>query len=138
MAAPDTLTQRLQQQCVDWGAYWRASDAHGVELTPEQALELLRTALGVEVEIKTPATRQRKLIECLGRPRCASCLAMDQAYPPPAKRPTWIEILLLVNEYTGHVADASQHEAASRADISKTAALATLGRLRALLGYGSR
>ena len=79
--AVDTLQQRLQQQCTDWGAYWRAPDAHGVELTPEQALELLRTALGVEVEIKLPASRQCKLIECLGRPRCASCLAMDAAYP---------------------------------------------------------
>ena len=78
----DNLTTRLQQQCVDWCAYWRASDAHGVTLTPEQALELLRTALGVEVEIKPPAARTCKLIECLGRPRCGSCLAMDQAYPP--------------------------------------------------------
>jgi len=84
MADPDTLTQRLQQQCVEWGAYWRAPDAHGVELTPEQALELLRTALGVEVEIKPPASRNCRLIECLGRPRCASCLAMDAAYPAPA------------------------------------------------------
>lgn len=78
---PDTLTTRLQQQCVNWGVYWRAPDAHGVFLTPEQALILLREALGVEVEIKPPASRTCKLIECLGRPRCASCLAMDQAYP---------------------------------------------------------
>lgn len=54
------------------------------------------------------------------------------------QRPTWLEVLLLVNEYTGHVADAAQHEAASREDISKTAALAALGRLRVLLGYGDR
>ena len=80
----DTLTQQLQRQCVEWGAYWRAPDAHGVELTPEQALQLLRTALGVEVEIKPPPSRNCKLIECLGRPRCASCLAMDAAYPAPA------------------------------------------------------
>jgi hypothetical protein len=135
---PETLTEQLQRQCVEWGAYWRAPDAHGVELTPEQALQLLRTALGVEVEIKPPAMRQCKLIECLGRQRCASCLAMDAAYPAQAKRPTWIEILLLVNEYASHVADACQHQAASREDISKSAALATLGRLRALLGYGGR
>jgi hypothetical protein len=50
MSAHPTLTERLQQKCSDWGAYWRASDAHGVVLTLEQALELLRDALGVEVE----------------------------------------------------------------------------------------
>lgn len=49
-----TLTERLQQRCSDWGAYWRAPDGHGVELTHEQALELLRDALGVEVEFRTP------------------------------------------------------------------------------------
>ncbi len=81
----DTLTQQLQQQCVEWRAYWRAPDAHGVVLTPDQALQLLRTALGVEVEIKAPAARQCKLIECLGRPRCASCVTMDQAYPPVSR-----------------------------------------------------
>lgn len=47
----DTLSRRLQQQCSDWGTYWRAPDAHGVNLTTEQATELLRDALGVEVEI---------------------------------------------------------------------------------------
>ncbi len=57
IAAPaqPTLTDRLQQQCVDWNVYWRAPDAHGVNLTHEQALELLRDALGVEVEIAAPA-----------------------------------------------------------------------------------
>lgn len=49
---PTSLTEKLQQRCSDWGAYWRASDAHGVVLTQEQALELLREALGVEVELK--------------------------------------------------------------------------------------
>jgi hypothetical protein len=47
----DTLCQRLQQRCSDWGVYWRASDAHGVDLSLEQAIDLLRDALGVEVEI---------------------------------------------------------------------------------------
>ena len=46
------MTQELQQKCSDWGTYWRASDAHGVELTQAQAVELLQDALGVEVEIK--------------------------------------------------------------------------------------
>lgn len=56
----------------------------------------------------------------------------------PSRRPSWVEIVVLVNEYAGHVADAAQHQAASREDIAKTAALATLGKLRALLGYGGR
>lgn len=46
------LREALQKKCVDFGAYWRAPDAHGVELTHEQAVELLRDALLVEVEIK--------------------------------------------------------------------------------------
>jgi hypothetical protein len=54
----DTLCQQLQQRCSDWGVYWRASDAHGVDLTLDQALELLRDALGVEVEIKAAAQVQ--------------------------------------------------------------------------------
>lgn len=50
-----TAGERLQQKCSDWGTYWRAPDAHGVVLTQEQALELLRDALGVEVEFKDTA-----------------------------------------------------------------------------------
>lgn len=46
------LRETLQQKCVDMGAYWRASDAHGVVLTIEQAEDLLRDVLNVEVEIK--------------------------------------------------------------------------------------
>jgi hypothetical protein len=46
---------RLQQKCSDWGTYWRASDAHGVQLSVGQAVELLQDALGVEVEIKANA-----------------------------------------------------------------------------------
>lgn len=58
--ADNKLGQHLQQRCVDWGAYWRASDAHGVNLTLGQALELLRTALGVEVEIADAAQPKRE------------------------------------------------------------------------------
>jgi hypothetical protein len=50
-AGADTLCQRLQQRCSDWGVYWRASDSHGVDLSRQQAVELLRDALCVEVEI---------------------------------------------------------------------------------------
>jgi hypothetical protein len=63
--AQPSLTERLQQKCSDWGTYWRAPDAHGVVLTQEQALELLRDALGVEVELQA-----------------ASGVALD-AYPDP-------------------------------------------------------
>ena len=53
---------RLQQRCVDWGAYWRASDDHGVTLTSEQAIDLLRDVLGVDIEIKsaTPPAAERE------------------------------------------------------------------------------
>lgn len=61
----DTLCWRLQQQCSDWGTYWRASDAHGVNLDLEQALELLRTALGVEVEIAAPSPDTQLLGDAL-------------------------------------------------------------------------
>ena len=46
----DDLCGQLQQKCSDWGTYWRAPDAHGVILNEEQARELLRDALGVEVD----------------------------------------------------------------------------------------
>lgn len=48
----DTLCLDLQRKCVDMGVYWRAPDAHGVTLNIEQATDLLRDALGVEVEIR--------------------------------------------------------------------------------------
>ena len=53
--AEASLRDQLQKRCVDWNAYWRASDAHGVELTKAQAVELLCDALGVEVEIADSA-----------------------------------------------------------------------------------
>ena len=41
-----------QKRCVDIGfTYWRASDAHGVTCTEEQAAQLLAELLGVEVQI---------------------------------------------------------------------------------------
>lgn len=63
---PDTLCDRLQQKCVNWNTYWRAPDAHGVVLSQEQANELLRDALGVEVEIK--AQQERKPEQCEWKP----------------------------------------------------------------------
>lgn len=54
-AQADTLSERMQQKCSDWGTYWRAPDAHGVILSVEQASELLRDVLLVDVEIKPGA-----------------------------------------------------------------------------------
>lgn len=48
---PADLRDGLQRKCVEWDAYWRAPDAHGVVLKVEQATELLADAIGVEVEI---------------------------------------------------------------------------------------
>jgi hypothetical protein len=56
---PETLRVELQKMCSAWGAYWRGSDAHGVELTTEQAIELLQNALNVEVEIKDEDAEQQ-------------------------------------------------------------------------------
>lgn len=80
-SAVPTLRERLQQRCSDWGVYWRASDAHGVDLSHEQALDLLRDALGVEVEIATPAA---------------------PAQPPAADNmPAWECIAMLLAEQDG-------------------------------------
>jgi len=51
----------LQQKCAKWGVYWRAPDAHGVTISHEQALELLRDALGVEVAITVDAQARQPL-----------------------------------------------------------------------------
>lgn len=41
-----------QERCIAEGfKYWRASDAHGVTCTKEQAENMLAAVLGVEVEI---------------------------------------------------------------------------------------
>jgi hypothetical protein len=53
--AQPTLRDRLQSRCIQWDAYWRAPDAHGVILTVDQATELLVDALGVEVDIEKTA-----------------------------------------------------------------------------------
>lgn len=63
-----TLVGQMQQKCSDWGIYWRAPDAHGVQPSVEQATELLVYALGVEVEIKLPEPQPVPMI--LHCPRC--------------------------------------------------------------------
>lgn len=68
---PDTLCHKLQQQCSDWGVYWRAPDSHGVKLNREQALVLLERALGVEVEIATePQIGAKPIDMVLHCPQC--------------------------------------------------------------------
>lgn len=42
----------------------------------------------------------------------------------------WPRLLQLINEYASHVTDAAMHQAESRADISKSAALKTMGEIR--------
>lgn len=57
-------TQESVRSVIDWQKkaldagfqYWRASDAHGVECTIEQATALLRDLLGVEVDFKAATT----------------------------------------------------------------------------------
>jgi len=51
----------------------------------------------------------------------------------------WPQMLRLINAYASHVADAAQHQAASRADISQAAALKTLTDIRmAMAAHTSR
>jgi hypothetical protein len=64
-AVPDTLCKQLQRKCCDMGVYWRASDAHGVDVTPDQAAELLREALAVEVNISAPPQEQAEPVKRL-------------------------------------------------------------------------
>lgn len=78
----DTLCERLQQQCSDWGVYWRAPDAHGVKLTEAQAQELLERALGVEVDIVAPASALGNLEE---RARELLAVEFERDVPPFGK-----------------------------------------------------
>jgi hypothetical protein len=95
-----SLTMQMQQMCSDWGVYWRASDAHGVSLSHEQALDLLRFALGVEVEIKDAPQREdepvARLLHWIGpapRPGADSIARTFQEYPVGAdgSRAYWSE-----------------------------------------------
>lgn len=76
--------------------------------------------------------------------RLRAALAAAQAPQPARVAPEvpaldWPAMLLLLNEYAMHVHDASEHQAESRADISKTAALKSLERIRmAMAAHTSR
>lgn len=110
-----SLSERLQQKCSDWGTYWRAPDAHGVNLSHEQALDLLRDVLGVEVEIAAsspapvPATScaickgndmdmpcaypSERFADCPRTKRLNAAAAADRyAAPAPSQEPAgWFE-----------------------------------------------
>lgn len=59
--------------------------------------------------------------------------AAAQAAPVAGEPVAWPDVVRLVNEYAMHMTEAAMHEAESRADISRTAALKTIGELRATL-----
>lgn len=42
----------------------------------------------------------------------------------------WERLMMLANEYAMHLVDATHHQAESRADIARTAALKTMGKMR--------
>ncbi len=48
----------------------------------------------------------------------------------PIEPDPWVRLMKLANEYAMHVTDAAMHEAESRADISRTAALKTMAQMR--------
>ncbi len=48
----------------------------------------------------------------------------------PIEPDPWVRVMKLANEYAMHVTDAAMHEAESRADISRTAALKTMAQMR--------
>lgn len=76
---PETLRVELQKMCSAWGAYWRGSDAHGVELTTEQAVDLLQSALNVEVEIKDEEAAQQANPSTDSIVQAAVIRALDEA-----------------------------------------------------------
>lgn len=107
-----------------------------------RALDRLDAALrGVEPYIMTIAVDDMAAAKREAAALRAALAAAPQparvAYEVPAL--DWPAMLLLLNEYAMHVHDASEHQAESRADISKTAALKTLERIRmALAAHNSR
>lgn len=48
----------------------------------------------------------------------------------PIEPDPWVRVMKLANEYAMHVTDAAMHQAESRADISRTAALKTMAQMR--------
>lgn len=48
----------------------------------------------------------------------------------PIEPDPWVRLMKLANEYAMHMMDAASHQAESRADISRTAALKTMAQMR--------
>lgn len=48
----------------------------------------------------------------------------------PIEPDPWVRLMKLANEYAMHITDAAMHQAESRADISRTAALKTMAQMR--------
>ena len=48
----------------------------------------------------------------------------------PIEPDPWVRLLKLANDYAMHITDAAMHQAESRADISRTAALKTMAQMR--------
>jgi len=65
------LAEHLRQRCRAWGICWQASDAQGVILTRHQALELLRDALGVEVELERERDHRAESLAMMIRMLCS-------------------------------------------------------------------
>ena len=64
-------------------------------------------------------------------PRPAAGLAFDaRGVLGPVNPDPWERLMMLANEYAAHLVDATHHAAESRADIARTAALKTLGKMR--------
>ena len=62
-APHDTLCQRLQQRCSDWGVYWRAADAHGVDLSHAQAVaQTLTERLEADLRGRFPSARIARVV----------------------------------------------------------------------------
>lgn len=64
-------------------------------------------------------------------PRPADGLAFDaRGVLGPVNPDPWERLMMLANEYAAHLVDATHHQAESRADIARTAALKTMGKMR--------
>lgn len=74
-------------------------------------------------------------VNASGRPEMApqpdEGLAFDaRGVLRPVNPDPWERLMMLANEYAMHLVDATHHQAESRADIARTAALKTMGKMR--------
>ena len=74
-------------------------------------------------------------VNASGRPEMAPQPAEGLAFDArgvlgPVNPDPWVRLMMLANEYAMHLVDATHHQAESRADIARTAALKTMGKMR--------